>query len=135
MRTIVMDQEHWDLMVEHIKKWYPEEACGLLGGVGQEVLDVITVTNVLHSPTRYRMDPREQLAAMQSLEENGQSIIGIFHSHVNGPEGLSYTELREASYPEAAYLVWSKLNRDWKCKGFRVEDGRGIELQLVVRSK
>jgi proteasome lid subunit RPN8/RPN11 len=79
------------------------------------------------------MDPREQLAAMQSLEEKGQSIIGIFHSHVNGPEGLSTTDLRETSYPEAAYLVWSRLNQDWKCKGFRVEEGRGIELRLVVK--
>ncbi len=133
MHTIVMDKEHWDLMVEHIKKWYPEEACGLLGGVGREVHDVIPVTNVLHSSTRYRMDPREQLAAMQSLEEKGQSIIGIFHSHVNGPEGLSYIDLREVSYPESAYLVWSRLNQDWKCKGFRVEGDRGIELQLVVK--
>jgi proteasome lid subunit RPN8/RPN11 len=133
MDRIELKREHWDMMLNEVKKCYPEEACGILGGIDHMVEDVIPVTNILHSPTRYRMDPQEQLNAMQQIEDKGHSILGIYHSHVNGLSGLSATDLNEAYYPEAAYLVLSKLLGDWECKAFLIEDRRARELAIVIQ--
>lgn len=133
MDRIELKQEHWDMMLEEVRKWCPEEACGILGGIEPMVEDVIPVTNILHSPTRYRMDPREQLSAMQRIEDKGHSILGIYHSHANGPSGLSVTDLNEANYPEAAYFILSKLSGDWECKAFLIEDRRAREVPIVVQ--
>src|SRR3990172_6977006 len=60
---LVLREEQWNIMLVDVIKRAPEEACGLLGGKGRDVVDVIPVTNVLHSPVRYQMAPEEQLAA------------------------------------------------------------------------
>lgn len=133
MDRIRMERQHWDLMLRHVKEGFPEEACGLLGGLNEEVIDVLPVTNVLHSSVRYRMDPQEQYNAMRQIEEMGHTIIGIFHSHVNGPEGLSVTDLSEASYPDSAYLVWSRLNQNWKCRAFMIKEGMRREIPIIIR--
>jgi proteasome lid subunit RPN8/RPN11 len=135
MDRIRLDLQHWNLMLRHVQEWFPEEACGLLGGLDEEVIDVLPVTNVLHSPVRYRMDPQEQYNAMLKIEETGHKIIGIFHSHINGPEDLSVTDLTEASYPDSAYLVWSRLNQNWNCKAFMINKGVGLEIPIIIQEQ
>lgn len=120
-------------MLEHVQRCLPEEACGVLGGHASEVEVVIPVENVEHSPVRYRMDPQEQVRALLSLEDRGMDLVGIFHSHPLGPAGFSPTDFDEASYPEAAYLVWSQSRGTWICRAFRIDEGRGVyEITLTV---
>ena len=38
-----------------------EEACGLVAGHRSDQLAVFPITNVLHSPVRFQMDPEQQL--------------------------------------------------------------------------
>jgi proteasome lid subunit RPN8/RPN11 len=128
-----MNHEHWNAMLEHVRGWFPEEACGILGGIEAEVFEVHPVTNVLHSPVRYRMDPQEQYNAMRHIDDSGHEIVGIFHSHVSGPEGPSITDLAEANYPESAYLIWSRMYREWKCKAYLISDGRAMEIPILFR--
>ena len=59
----------WVFMRDHIVAQLPEEACGLIGGVGDEARLVLPVTNELHSPVRFRMSPQEQLEAFLRFEE------------------------------------------------------------------
>lgn len=105
-----------------------EEACGLLGGriegSAYKTRLVIPATNILHSPTRYRIEPQEQLAAFLTFEAQGLELVGIYHSH---PQGLAYpspTDIAEAYYPEAIYLIWVRQGDDWSCSGFTIRAGR-----------
>ena len=132
MDQIRLKQAHWEAMLEHVRGWFPEEACGILGGVDCEVVEVHPVTNVLHSPVRYRMDPQEQFNVMRHIEENGHSIVGIFHSHISGPEGPSITDLTEANYPESAYLIWSRVQQEWNCKAYLIEESEAFEIPILL---
>ena len=132
MQSIQLSREHWDSMQVHIEACLPNEACGILGGIGEEVHEVIPVTNELESPHRFRMDPVEQLAAMQRIESNGLEMIGIFHSHGHGPDDPSQTDLDEAYYPWIAYLIWSPGETGWKCRSFRLLDGFAFEIPLLL---
>lgn len=127
---IQMVREHWYVMRDHVVKCLPNEACGILGGIGEMVCEVIPVTNALRSPLRYRMDPEEQLAAMQKIEGLGHEMIGIYHSHIHGPDGPSETDLDEAYYPRVAYLVWFQDENGWQCRAFRLLERSPIEIPI-----
>lgn len=130
---IELQRTDWERMLSDVKACLPKEACGLLGGVGEEVREVIPITNILESPFRFRMDPREQVEAMTRLESLDLDLVGIYHSHISGPKGLSQTDIEELTYPGSAYLVWSKLNSDWECHAFIVQDSASVEIPLLLR--
>lgn len=126
--------KQWQKMRSEVRALIQEEACGFLAGIGIEVMQVIPVTNLLHSPNQYRMDPREQLSALLQISAQGQSVIGIYHSHVAGPAGLSEIDIKEAAYLDAAYLVWSKSQSEWQCRAFRILDRQAFEIELHVEN-
>lgn len=110
----------------------PEEGCGLAVGRDDRVLEIIHVTNILHSPIRYRMAPHEQLEAFEKMDRQGWVLIAIFHSHPSGPPVPSLTDVAEAYYPEAVYLIWSREKGEWECRGFFIQEERVDEVPVTV---
>jgi [CysO sulfur-carrier protein]-S-L-cysteine hydrolase len=109
----------------------PLESCGLLAGVGDAVQQVISVPNALKSATRYRFDPREQLAAFDQIEQDGLEMLAIYHSHPKGPLQPSPTDIAEAFYP-VAYVIWSPQGREWQARGYWIENGIFSEVSLEI---
>lgn len=114
----------------HMHKNLPDEACGLLAGVNHKVLKWIPVTNILQSPLRYRMDAQEQLDALLSIEKNGLQLLAIVHSHPSGPPHPSQTDIKEAYYPESAYLIYYFENNHWQVNGFKIIDGEVFPIKI-----
>jgi [CysO sulfur-carrier protein]-S-L-cysteine hydrolase len=121
-----------DAMKEHLQACLPDEGCGVLGGKNDCVTLVRPVTNVLHSPNRFRMDGEEQLQAFLWFEKNEIELIGIFHSHPAGPDHPSPTDLEEFAYPGVAYLIWSKDERGWKVRVYHIEGNQYREVPLCI---
>jgi len=119
-------------MVTHVQRHAPEEACGILAGVGGRVTQVFAIENMLHSPVAYEMDPVQQVQAMLALEAAGWDICGIFHSHPAGPALPSATDLAQAYYPEAVYVILAPNGGRWGMRGFSLADGQAAEVPLVV---
>lgn len=118
--SIWISKQHLDEMRKHVEANLPEEACGLVAGKEGRSQRVYLVENILHSPIRYRMNPEGQLKAFIELEQNGWELLAIFHSHPRGPEHPSATDTDEAYYPEAAHLIWSYTDGEWRCLAFRI---------------
>ena len=95
----VLFSDHWEAMLNHISSMKNEEACGLIGGKNRCSSMVFTITNELHSPVRYRLDPQEQLNAFLEIESQGLDLIAIFHSHLNGPNRPSKTDITIITCP------------------------------------
>jgi proteasome lid subunit RPN8/RPN11 len=128
--------EDWELMRSDAADKAPEEACGIIAGQieGQiyQAKAVIPITNQLRSPVRFRMDPHELLTAFTQLEQQGWELLGIYHSHPNGPAEPSPTDISEAYYPEAVHLIWSCRTGAWTCRGFMIRDGLVSEVSLFL---
>jgi proteasome lid subunit RPN8/RPN11 len=131
----------YEEMKAHVNRLAPEEACGMVAGCSEKdrhkgdrfyALEVIPITNIEHSATRYRMDPHEQLRAFNHIEAQDQSLVGIYHSHFNGPDRPSTTDVAESYYPECVYLIWSRQSGEWICKTYLIQSGEISAVPLNV---
>lgn len=124
--------QQWDAMRQHVRQKFPEEGCGLLGGLNGQVQLVIPITNRLHSPTRYMMEPQQQYYAFQLIEKLEMELIGIYHSHPAGPAVPSPTDIGEFYYPGTISLIWSLIEQNWQARGFWIEGQRIKEVSLKI---
>ena len=95
----------YEAMILHVRSVYPEEGCGLLGGTDALACRHVAVPNVLHSASAYRMAPAAQVAAMSALEEAGEQLLALYHSHPGGPAWPSPRDVAEVTYPEAVMII------------------------------
>ncbi|MCP4415500.1 MAG: M67 family metallopeptidase [Chloroflexi bacterium] len=99
-------------MLQHLQAEYPLEGCGLLAGKEDGwITAVYPIHNILQSPTKYEMDPRQQLHAFLDMEAKGWQLAAIFHSHPQGPDHPSPTDIALAYYPDATNIIISLRNR------------------------
>jgi proteasome lid subunit RPN8/RPN11 len=131
---LLIDQNHWDQMLAHIESLPDEEACGLIGGyitsTGAKSEIVVPITNVLHCTNFFKMDPQEQIDAFMFFEESGFDLLAIYHSHPNGLSVPSPTDIKEAFYPDAIYLIWSKQGSNWDCQGYTIQYDNIYRIQV-----
>ena len=122
---------------EHSRAGYPHEACGLLGGIESTVTTFYPMTNVAASGTVYMLDSREQLEVMQAMDDLGEELIGIYHSHVASEAFPSPTDIQQAFYPESAYVIVSLEDRvNLDMKAFMIVEGKiSIEEIQVVEGE
>jgi proteasome lid subunit RPN8/RPN11 len=102
-----------DEMVAHACEDLPNECCGMIGGRDGEATSVVRVENAAASPLRYEMDPQGQYDALKRIEDAGDELIGIYHSHTRSAAYPSQTDVNEARmWPEQAYVIVSLENEE-----------------------
>ena len=126
---LVLTRKDWQRMRRHVSRCLPLEACGLLAGKKGRVESTHGIPNAERSPVRFRMEPRAQWRAFQRMEADGLELVGIYHSHPNGPETPSPTDIAENLYP-VVQIIWYRVDGRWRGGGFRIEGGRATEITL-----
>jgi proteasome lid subunit RPN8/RPN11 len=109
---VALPGEIRDGIVAHARDGAPNEACGLIAGTapaaaGGTALRWRPTRNALESPYRYEIDPDDLLRATIEMDDRDEVVWGIVHSHVASPARPSPTDVRQATYPDALYLVAS----------------------------
>ncbi len=101
------------------------ETCGLLSGRENRATRFFPVDNIASQPQRhYEMEPAQQIAAMAHMRRHGQQLLAIAHSHPASTAEPSSTDIAQANYPEAIYLIVSLLIPDHPVvNGFRLIPG------------
>ena len=120
-------------MLAHLQAVYPLEGCGILGGVGDTAVQHTAIDNILQSPVAYEMNATQQIQTMIALEEQGQEVVAIYHSHPAGPPHPSATDVAQSYYPDVAYVIVSLVDRAVPAVGaFRIGDGRYSPIVLLI---
>ena len=102
-----------DEMVAHAREDLPNECCGMIGGRDGEATSVVRVVNAAASPLRYEMDPQGQFDALRAIEDGGEELVGIYHSHTRSAAYPSQTDVNEARmWPEQVYVIVSLENEE-----------------------
>ena len=125
-------KEIFDRMVEQAREEAPNECCGLVGGTEGEAVTVYRANNAEGSPLRYNLDPQDQFRIMQEIEENGEELAAIYHSHTKSPAYPSQTDINLAAYPGVVYLIVSLAKGEEPLRGFEIEDGEVREVELAI---
>ena len=131
---LALRSEHRHAMLSHVRRLWPEEACGILAGPGPQVERVYLIENIRHSRTDYYMDPTQQVNAMIEIEAAGWEVSGIFHSHPAGPAHPSATDIDRALYPDAVYVILAPAGgNDWELRGFEIKNGQVWDVPIHIQ--
>ena len=122
----------YDELLAHARDDAPNECCGLVGGNDGVAKSVYRARNAEASPLRYNLDPQDQFRIMTEMDERGEELSAIYHSHTASPAYPSQTDINLASYPDALYLIVSLAEGEEPLRGYRIEDGKVNEVELQV---
>jgi proteasome lid subunit RPN8/RPN11 len=122
----------YEELVAHAREDAPNECCGLIGGRDGAAETAYRARNAEASPLRYNLDPQDQFRIMTQMEEKGEELSGIYHSHTASPAYPSQTDINLAAYPDVIYLIISLAEGEKDLRGFDITDGEVTEVELAI---
>lgn len=108
----------------------PNEACGYLAGLGNEIMDRIPMTNADKSPEHFTFYPKEQFQALNYSRKKGLKLISVYHTHPKTPARPSEEDIKLAYDPGINYLIVSLLNNEVKC--FKIVRGNVLKEDIEI---
>jgi proteasome lid subunit RPN8/RPN11 len=129
---MVVSKQIHDELLAHAREDAPNECCGLVGGRDGVLATVYRAHNAEASPLRYNLDPQDQFRIMTEMEDKGEELSAIYHSHTASPAYPSQTDINLAAYPDVVYLIVSLADGEKDLRGFEIKDGEVSEVELEV---
>jgi len=115
----------------HGEETYPRECCGALLGkpeaTGWRIEALVRATNAHIDLARYEIAPAELVQITQEARSRGLEIAGFYHSHPDHQPQWSATDLAEAHWLGASYVITeiaagkAAATRAWLLAGTREE--------------
>jgi [CysO sulfur-carrier protein]-S-L-cysteine hydrolase len=139
---IVVHEVLREALIEHARREYPNEACGIVVGDlyaadGGVALRFAATRNEAASPLRYRIDAADLLRLTIETDDEDEVFWAIFHSHVRSPAVPSPTDVNAAQYRDALYILVSladseadPVSGDLSVRAWRIVDGATHEVAI-----
>jgi proteasome lid subunit RPN8/RPN11 len=121
-----------EAMVAHARRDAPRECCGLLIGRGRRVDLAMPLANVARRPrTRFQVDPGEHIAVRRVLRHVAPAleIVGLYHSHPDGPAVPSARDVAEAHYPDWLFVIVGRGGRSVRAYQIRKESAVNVAVR------
>ena len=122
-----------DEITAHAIEALPAECCGMLLGLGSDVVEARRARNLADSPDRFVIDPKSHFDALREARTRGLGVIGFYHSHPHSEPKPSATDLAEATYPDCVHMIIGPLPERATVRLFRYEGLTFVELDFRVR--
>ena len=127
-----------DALLAHARAELPNEACGLLAGnlASGRATTFHPARNAEASPLRYNVHPDDLVRIVFAIEDAGQDLVAIFHSHTRSPAVPSATDRRTAQYPDAYYVLATLADPDAapadSLRAWRIQSGASEAVPLRI---
>jgi proteasome lid subunit RPN8/RPN11 len=132
--VLTIDKTTYDAIVAHARRDHPDEACGMVAGIGGRPTRVVAMTNTARSPTFYEMDSMEVLRTLRAMDDVDEELLAIYHSHTATEAYPSRTDISIAGFPEAHYILVSTrdgLDQE-EFRSYRIVDGEVTEEEVRI---
>ncbi len=103
----------------------PRECCGLLIGrreaadiVILEALETVNMAPPDNAAERFEIDARAHLRLQRELRGSDRHIVGLFHSHPQGPARPSAADRAEAAYAGWVWLITAVRDATCETRGY-----------------
>jgi [CysO sulfur-carrier protein]-S-L-cysteine hydrolase len=122
-----------DELIAHARGDAPNECCGMVGGIDGRATSVYRAVNERASPLSYSIEPGDLFRILRAIEEAGEELVAIYHSHTKSPAYPSPTDVNLATgWPDPVYLIVSIADPNApEVRGFHLRDGEVEEVELV----
>lgn len=119
-----------DEIVAHAREDAPNECCGLVGGRDGVATSVRRAENLFASPMRFEVGDLPRL--LREVEESGEELLGMYHSHPRSEAYPSQTDINLAGgWPGTAWLICSLMEPDEPVvRAFTIEGTEVDEISL-----
>lgn len=121
-----------DEVIAHAREEAPNECCGMIASRDGEAVAVHRARNAAASPFRYEMDGIEQYRIQTAIEDAGNELGAIYHSHTRSAPEPSQTDINLAFYPEALYVIVGLKAPEPDVRAWRIVDGAVSEAALEL---
>ena len=134
-------------LIDHARGAFPNEACGVIVGdrpaaQGGRAIRWEPTANQATSPFRFEIPPEDLVRLTIATDEADEVFWAIVHSHTHTAARPSATDVAQAFYPDALYVLVS-LSSDELADGatpmptvraWRIVDGEAFEVELLVEA-
>jgi [CysO sulfur-carrier protein]-S-L-cysteine hydrolase len=115
----------------------PNETVGLLAAPtyannGGSPTRFVRLRNDAASPHRFALQPAEQVPTLLEMEEAGEVLWGIVHSHVGSAPIPSASDVELAHYPDSLHVICSLANPVPEVRAWAIREGDVSEVALSV---
>ncbi|RLA25112.1 MAG: hypothetical protein DRQ62_03485 [Gammaproteobacteria bacterium] len=95
-------------LLHHAQQTPEQEVCGLISSLNNIPCRCFPIENTADQPESFfNLDPQQQIQAMAEMRENNEQLFAIYHSHPSAPAIPSSTDIEQANYPDALYIIIS----------------------------
>jgi proteasome lid subunit RPN8/RPN11 len=123
-----------DEVVAHARAEAPNECCGMIAASDGRAISVHRARNAARTPKlRYEMDTKDQHDIFMAIEDEGNEIGAIYHSHPRTEPVPSPTDVNLAKWwPDPLYVIVSLEHAEPDVRAWRIVDGAVSEAALEV---
>ena len=130
--TFYLSHKTQEEMIKHCRNELPYEACGLLSGRNGIATTCWPMKNIHKSPVSFAMDKNQIAQVFDSMNKNGESLLGIYHSHPTDRAHPSRADITYNNYPELGYFVISLTKKHPVVKCFCMKNNKVTELKVIL---
>jgi [CysO sulfur-carrier protein]-S-L-cysteine hydrolase len=125
-------QELLDEIVAHAREEAPNECCGLMGGADGRATSVHRAENLYPSPLRFEV--ANPVPLLRAIEEAGEELVAIYHSHTRSAAYPSQTDVNMArGWPDPLWVICSLEAPDAPVvRAFAIRDDQVDEVAVEV---
>ena len=114
MQKIILKQSDKKILSQYSENQKPNEACGILFGKNNQVLDIFLTENIDESPVNFTISNEQLIEGYRIAEEKKMEVIGIFHSHPDSDAYPSNTDKKFMQSNPVAWIIYSGINKNFR---------------------
>lgn len=122
-----------DQIVDHAHRDAPNECCGVVAARDGAATAVHATENVAASPFRFEVDGPEVFRLLEAIEDGGDELGAIYHSHTRSEPYPSQTDVNFSSgWPGVEWLIVGVAGGEPEVRSFVIDDGEIREVEVEV---
>ncbi len=114
MQKIILKQSDKKVLSQYSENQKPNEACAILFGKNNQVLDIFLAENIDESPINFTISNEQLLEGYKIAEDKKMDVIGIFHSHPNSDAFPSKTDKKFMQSNPVVWIIYSGINKNFR---------------------
>ena len=121
-----------DRIVAHARRDFPNECCGMVGVQDGRAVSVHEADNIAASPLRFEVDGLALHHLLTEIEDAGDALGAIYHSHTRSAPYPSQTDINfAAGWPGVEWIIVGTAGEAPEVRSYLIDGADVTEVPLT----